>query len=298
MPSMSTRPYDAPRRVAPRLGLGTAQFGLDYGVANHSGKVADVEAVLRVGREAGIDLLDTAPAYGDAESRLGEFADGFEVITKTKASGDVDDVLPTLVASLERLRRPFVSGLLVHDRNALLGADGDSWFAALNAARDAGLTKRIGVSVYHPDEAELLLDRYPLQLVQLPISVLDQRAWHSGFLARATQKGVEVHARSLFLQGLALMDPDAVPDELAPARRPLAAFRARAAELGLTPLQAALGFVSALRDLDVMLVGVDSAEQLRQILFARVSSVRPSDFAEVGIEARELLDPSRWRLKR
>jgi aryl-alcohol dehydrogenase-like predicted oxidoreductase len=289
--------------VTARLGLGTAQFGADYGIANRRGRVprAEVQAVLAAAHAAGVALLDTAPAYGCAEQVLGalrEHSAPFAVVTKTAVGGDTDGVRPTLLASLRHLQRRQVDVLLLHDRRALLGADGDAWFGALCRVRDEGLAARIGVSVYAPDEAFAIAARYPVQVVQLPLNVFDQRARSSGLLARLAASAVEVHARSPFLQGLLLLEPDALPAGLGAARGPLAAFRARAADLGLTPVAAALGFALATADVGTVLCGVDGRAQLDEVLAARRAAVRTVDFADLAVDDPDLVDPSRWQVAR
>ena len=276
-----------------RLGLGTAQFGLAYGIANARGKPSDaeVQAVLDAALGGGIALLDTAPAYGDAECRIGACAPAaLPIVTKT--CGD-SDVRTGLAKSLRHLRREGVHALLVHDRHALLGPDGDALFAVLVELRDAGLATKVGVSVYHPHEADTLLARYPLEVMQLPLNVLDQRAHSSGLLTRLAARGVEVHARSPFLQGLLLLAPEHVPFARAAARVPLVAFRTRARELGLTPLQAAIGFARAVPGVDVVVAGVEDAMQLRELVAASVP-LAPDDWSDLACDALDVVDPSRW----
>ncbi len=279
-----------------RLGLGTAQFGLAYGVANATGRPspAQVQAILAAAAGFGVSLLDTAPAYGDAERLVGELAPGsLPIVTKTR--GDLP-VREGLLASLARLRRPRVDALLVHDRHALLGPAGDALFAELVAVRNAGLATRIGVSVYHPDEAGALLARYPLEVVQLPLNVLDQRALASGLLARLRARGVEVHARSPFLQGLLLMAPAHVPASLAAAREPLAAFQARARARGLTPHAAALGFARGVPGVDVVVFGVDGIAQVREA--AATAPLVAAEWADLACPDLAVVDPSRWSVSR
>lgn len=286
-----------------RLGLGTAQFGGDYGVANPRGRVprAEVRAILTAARAAGVALLDTAPAYGCAEQLLGELhscSGPFAVVTKTAVDDRADTVRRTLSVSLRHLRREQVDVLLVHDRTALLGAAGDMLFGALCRVRDEGLAVRIGVSVYAPAEADAIVARYPVQVVQLPLNVLDQRARSSGLLQRLSARSVEVHARSPFLQGLLLLDRGALPAGLADVEAPLAAFRARAAELGLTPLAAALGFSLATAGVGTVVCGVDGSVQLDEVLAARSAAVRADDFFDLAVDDPDLIDPSRWQVAR
>jgi aryl-alcohol dehydrogenase-like predicted oxidoreductase len=149
----------------PRIGLGTAQFGADYGIAG-SGRVplARVAEILRLAHEAGLDTLDTAVSYGQAESILGEVgvAD-CKVITKLpsipEGCRDVEGcVLQTLEESLSRLRVDRVQGLLLHRPAELTGEAGEALFKGLERARVGGLATSMGISVYEPEELELLAD--------------------------------------------------------------------------------------------------------------------------------------------
>ncbi|MCA8974160.1 MAG: aldo/keto reductase [Planctomycetes bacterium] len=298
VPETPSAPAAAAR--ASRLGLGTAQFGSAYGLANRGGRVTPerVRAILLAANAAGAAVLDTAPAYGDAEQVLGDLgaaSAAFAVVTKTAVGAGPAAVRAQLLRSLARLGRPVADALLVHDRRELLADDGPALWAALEAVRDEGLARRIGVSVYHPDEALRLARRLPLQIVQLPLNVLDQRAVRSGALAELAARGVEVHVRSVFLQGLLLMPKTAIPPALAVAAPAVAAFQACAREHGLTPLAAALGFVLAVPGVRVAICGVDSLEQLQELLAAAADTVDPAGFAALATENLDIVDPSRWR---
>ncbi len=285
-----------------KLGLGTAQFGLDYGIANRGGRTSreDARAVLARAAAAGVRWLDTAPAYGQAESLLGELAEevaSFAIGTKTPAelaSSPRGAAREALLGSLDRLRRESVAALLVHDRADLLGPQCERIFEELAALRAEGLAERIGASVYHPEEADDLLERFPLDVLQIPLNVFDQRALRGGHLGQWKARGVEVHARSVFLQGLLLLDPHEVPAVLGTARQPLQAFHDRARSLGLSGLEAALGFVVALGQVDLVICGVDRPAHLEQLLAALRATIPPGALEDLAIEDRVILDPSSW----
>jgi aryl-alcohol dehydrogenase-like predicted oxidoreductase len=280
---------------AQRIGLGTAQFGLDYGISNAGGCTppAEVRAILSEALRRGVRVLDTAPAYGAAEALLGDLAPGgtpFEVVTKVPGGAEPR---ASLEVSLARLRRASVAGLLAHDPEDLLGPGGEAFFAALDALRAEGLAAHVGASVQRPEQAEVLLERFPIGLLQLPLNVLDQRALASDLLPRARERGILLHARSVFLQGLLLMEPEDVPAGLGRARPALAAFRARAAQLGCTPLQAAVGFVAAQPGVDVVLCGVSTAAQLGELL-AEAPALDPLACADLALSDLDILEPPRW----
>jgi aryl-alcohol dehydrogenase-like predicted oxidoreductase len=277
------------------LGLGTVQFGLRYGLAAAPTSVASVRRILECAREHGVAVLDTAPVYGESERVLGDAlpsGHGFRVVTKTRP-GAVDP-LEDLRESLRRLRLEAVAGLLVHAADDLLGPRGEALWAALCEARAAGLALKIGVSVYHPRQAEAILARYPVELVQAPFNALDQRLRTSGVLDRLRARGVEVHARSVFLQGVLLVEPEKLPSRLERLRAPVERFRRAARELSLSPLAAALACVRGTAGIDVTLVGVETPRQLDEVLAASVEGVDPAAFAAIALDDEGVLDPSRW----
>lgn len=285
-----------------KLGLGTVQFGLAYGVSNDSGRTApdEVARILARAAASGIDLLDTAPVYGDSEAALGQAAAGrFRVVTKTPAFGagaapDADRLERTLVESLAKLRLPAVYGLLAHNADDLLGPAGAQMMARMKALQAAGLVDKIGVSVYHAGQIDALLAQCDFDLIQVPFSLLDQRLLHSGHLTRLKQRGVEIHARSVFLQGLLLMAPDALPAFFAPVRAHLQACRDRFDALGASPLEAALAFVRTVGEIDIALCGVTDGAQLQQVCAAANGTLALEDVASFALRDEVFLNPATW----
>lgn len=174
-----------------RLALGTVQFGLDYGVSNRAGEVPDdeLDAILTLARKLGVDTLDTAQAYGKAETRLGSHhtAD-FQLVGKLAPGIQATEVATSVAGSLQRLARPRLDGLLLHRSQDASPA----LFEQLAELQRQGLVGKVGVSVYAPEELALWLAQgYPLELVQLPANLLDQRFLRSGWLDRLQALGCE-----------------------------------------------------------------------------------------------------------
>jgi aryl-alcohol dehydrogenase-like predicted oxidoreductase len=291
----------------PSLGLGTVQFGMDYGVSNRRGRPSlfEVKAILRAAGDKGIRILDTAAAYGDAEDSIGDSgeADRFAIVTKTlplrlcaSDKKPIDAVREAFLESLTRLRTESVDTLLVHDANDLLGPYGNQIYEQLQDYRRNGLVRRIGVSAYAGEEIDAALDRYVLDVVQVPANVFDQRLQRHGQLERLAALGVEVHLRSAFLQGLLLMEPGQLQPYFAPLRTRLEAWHKRLAREGWTPAQGALAFVRTLK-VGVVLVGVESVEQLQaNVRDFSVPLPQPMDFAEFAVDDEDFVNPSRWKI--
>lgn len=287
-----------------RLALGTVQFGMPYGVANAQGQVTleQVTSMLNAARTAGIDTLDTAIAYGDAETVLGRIGvSGFRLISKVPALrepvGTVDDwVLAQVEASLTRLRVPRLGGLLLHAPDDLLGPHGIELARGMQRVRDAGLVERIGMSVYSPEQLAALINHLPLEILQIPANVFDRRFTDSGWLDRLTAHGVEVHARSAFLQGLLLMPIERVPSKFTPFRPLIERWHAWLSDevAGTSPVQACLGHVASYTGIARIVVGADSLAQFQDIIAATATAPHQVP-ATLASPSTLLINPSQWK---
>ncbi len=286
--------------MIPRLVLGTAQFGLDYGIVNSAGKTspAEISAMLDLARSAGFAGLDTAAAYGDAENVLGRCGvSGLRVTTKLSLPRDVtpDKLDATVMAgarrSLVALGCGQLDGLLLHSAAELASARAAAVHAALVKVREAGLARRIGMSIYSRDDIESVVSRFAVDLVQLPLSVFDQRA--CTWLPHLIDCGIAVHARSVFLQGLLLQPPDSLPPKVSTLAAGISSFHKRALANGLSPLEAALAFVRDVPGIEAVVVGAASRRELEEIVKA---FARQDRFDATGLDMSHLLetDPRTW----
>lgn len=288
-----------------KLALGTVQFGLAYGATNGTGKVpaGEVNAILALASVSGIDLLDTAAAYGDSELVLGQFLPKFpqfRVVTKTAPMSlqsqpqDVQRVLTRVRQSLQQLQLPQLSALLVHHAQDLLGEQGDALFAGLQSLQREGLLGRLGVSVYTTAELDAVTQRYPIQIVQLPLNVLDHSFLAGQRLALLKRQGIEIHSRSAFLQGI-LLQPS-LPDGLAELAIGMNRFRQLCEQYQMEPLVGCLRFLRQQRALDEVLVGVTSRSELQQIAQAwqQAADLPTIDFSVCNMAPHRMLSPANW----
>ena len=284
-----------------KIAVGTVQFGLQYGVANQAGRVQieDIKKILQQAAANGVDTLDTAIAYGDSESTLGQVGvDGWRVVTKLPAvPQDCTDVAgwvhSQIEASISRLGISQLHGVLLHRPLQLLGEYGSDLLGALQHLKDRGLTRKIGVSVYSPEELSTLVDVMPFDLVQAPLNILDRRIVESGWAKKLKVQGTELHVRSAFLQGLLLMQPDHRPVKFSLFKNIWSEWSAWLEDTGLTPLQACLGYVLGIEEVDKVVVGVDSAMQFKEILDASNLHVPSLPNWHQPVDMN-LINPSRW----
>lgn len=296
-------------RSASRLGLGTAQFGLDYGITNREGKLTaeTVGRILAFAARNGVDTLDTACLYGDSEDAIGRNRPinvAFRVVTKTPKFNGIDDaetavsLLRTAFgASLERLRQPAVHGLLIHDATDLLGPLGSALWHTLEREKAEGRTAKIGVSVYCGGEIDALLGKFAPDLIQLPWNPIDHRLVEGGQIGALADRGVEIHARSLFLQGLLLQPSNSIPERFAPVAHAVAELDALGARFGLNRLETIMAAAMGQPEIGHFICGVTSVEELHAILLAGEKGAGIKGdicFPKFrGIDPR-YLNPARW----
>ncbi len=299
-----------------KLGLGTVQFGLPYGITNTEGQVAlaEAQAIVKYARQAGIGLMDTAAGYGTSEEILGrclhtgkEMESAFQIITKTPplhcstfTRSERIKVEQSFFSSLRRLRKTSVEGLLVHHVDDILVPGGERLFEILEYWKGEGRIQKWGVSVYNSEQIETVLERYPIDLIQLPVNVFDQRLLKSGVIRALKQRDVEIHARSIFLQGLLIDKIGKIPEKLKPLRAVREKYEKTAKANGLSVLAASMAFIDSVSEIDFAIVGVVSVSQLKSICHAKESLTANTgrcaiDFSEFAINDEALINPSLWQ---
>ncbi len=295
-----------------KLCLGTAQLGLPYGIANRTGKPGPEEsrAIVRTALEAGITAFDTAPAYGDSEivlgRLLGEAASRVVVVSKIPPleGGDLRDdeaasaarIRAGVLASISNLGLSRLPVLLFH-RFADVLENGGAALKEAEKLRAEGLVSALGASVYTPDEAEACLGIPGLEVIQAPFNLADGRLPERDFFRRAAALGRTVFGRSVFLQGLFLMEE--TPAHLgafAPLRGRLDALRTRA---GFSWPELALRYALSFEGLSSVIIGVETAAQLRDDLAVAARGPLPAalrdEILALGPAPESVIDPRRWR---
>ena len=286
---------------AQKLALGTVQLGQAYGIANKLGQVtrADAKAMLKLALANSINTLDTAITYGESEACLGEIGtQDFNLVTKLpELPNNCRDVSAwvrqEVIASLNRLGVAEVYGLLLHRPVQLLGPSGADLYKALQELRDDGRVKKIGISIYSPSELTLLYPRYSFDLVQAPFNLVDQRFYNSGWLQRLKDDDVEVHTRSVFLQGLLLMAQEDIPGKFSHWDKLWRTWYRWLADHDISAVQACLAFPLSFSEIDRVIVGANSLSQLSEIVSA-ANEQREFNFPDLQCEDENIINPANW----
>ena len=287
-----------------KLALGTVQFGIDYGVNSASGKVKpeEVKKILNYAHSKNIDFLDTAFTYGNSEKVLGKVnVSNFKVITKTRyfdnlkiENNDVNLLNDEFQHSLENLKQDSIYGVLIHNADDLLKPGAEKLFDQLQKLKQLEKIFKIGVSVYNHNQLQFILNNFDIDLVQLPFNILDRRMLNNGMFAELKKKHIDVHVRSIFLQGLLLMSKQNRPEKFNRWSSLWKIWHEWLNDNRITALEASIRYALSIKEISKVIVGVDTKEQLEQILIAS-DGILPKVPSELYTNDVDLLNPSNWK---
>ena len=294
--------------MAPSLCIGTAQFGLDYGVTNSSGQVSEknVADILLKAYKSGIGWIDTAQAYGNAEEVLGRNlpdSHSFKVVNKFAPqskkefnSTDIENWENLFFKSLSKLRLKKIDSFIVHSP-ADLSKPGaiylNEWLFSL---RKRGYVRRLGLSIYNACDLDGV-DVNLLDLVQLPLSLYDQRLIQDGTINRLVSQGTDIHARSIYLQGRMLTSADKWPIWISEeARNHHRNLESIAFQKNTSLLDLAIGFAQIQTYLEAVVLGVCNPFELRdlQSSWSKPTPWRLNEWKSWSLQDISILDPREW----
>lgn len=294
-----------------RFCLGTVQFGMDYGVQGARRPCYPaVKEIMDYAWSHGIRAFDSAASYGEAQNILGHYLsenkeqlqdvhvvsklppNAFDGVAKEKwGSIVVKDARKSLeILGIRKLR-----AYLLHNAGMVYNEDA---VRALYKAQASMSAWKTGVSVYSPQEALKALEYEEISVIQVPYNVFDHRLEQCGFFEKAKKKKVEVYARSTLLQGLLLMDEENLPERVRFAKDYLAGFKRICTKYGISPLQAAVGYVGRNKGVDYIVFGTDSLAQLKEYIAMRGQSIPDEMMLELEKEFEDveerLVNPALW----
>jgi len=251
-----------------KIALGTAQFGMDYGINNRRGKIPQNELfeILNLAFQSGIDTLDTAHSYGDSETLIGAFSENFKkkikVVSKLPACNP-QEVNNIFLSSLEKLKVKSIYGYLIHNFKAY--SENPKIWNILETFKSHKQIKKIGFSIYYPYELESLLEnKVNMDIIQVPYSIFDQR--FVPYFPELKKNGIEVHIRSVFLQGLVFKDPDELDNHFVRVKDKVRKLHLLSSELGISVASLCVDFTILNKFVDKVIVGIDGMDHFREII--------------------------------
>lgn len=288
------------------LCIGTAQFGISYGIANRYKKVSKQDSlrILKLAVENGISYIDTASTYGDAEEVIGQLQNldkQFKIISKSPnisnhhiTTQDSDIIIKSVLNSIKKLGVSSLHAVLLHHGHDLLKPGGAVLFEALKDLRQNGVIKKIGVSVYDRFEIESIIQQFDVDIIQVPMNILDQRLLQDNLLVNLKNRGIEIDVRSVFLQGVLLMNPKNLPPFFNVALDTINILRNDITDANLKMIDACLGFVKSVDFISRIIVGVNSVSQLNEICESFQKDCSNINYPKYSFHDEIVLNPSRW----
>lgn len=292
-----------------KLALGTVQFGLDYGVNNRHGKTPKkaVAEILNLAKANHISLLDTSTSYGNAEQELGNLNAGNDFAIVTKTPSFLDDTITSQHAlqlsesfkrSLDKLKQECLFSLMFHNSDDLMKSGSEKLFAEIQKLKASGAIDKVGVSVYNQHQINVICEHFDIDLIQLPINIMDQGLLQSGTLKKLKSMGIEIHARSVFLQGLLAMKVADIPDYFNPVKNKFHNLMNCARAHHCSPIELAFNFVNQLTDIDKLICGVNTSQQLQQLIDIKYINLDFNQISECSIANEQFTSPANWRISR
>ena len=293
--------------------LGTAQWGQAYGISNTTGQPSETEVgkIIDFAASSNISIIDTARTYGLSEKIVGEILKTksnhtFRIITKlspkvyeegASEKETISRVNESVQESLNALQVEKLDTLLLHrgfHRSVLKGL---IW-KTLSALRDDGIINKIGISAVNPPEAFEAISDPSVEVIQVASSLLDQRLSRSNFFESALKEKREIFIRSVYLQGVAFLNPNHLPHHLKPLNSFLNNIQGLSRELRVNPEEIWLNFARSIPATNLVL-GTESVTQVLSnyaVMSKSVSHEVEEFYSQIPQFADELLDPSLWKL--
>lgn len=282
--------------------IGTAQFGFKYGISNYSiAKIIEVKKIINYCKRNGISTLDTASSYGRSEKILGKLINSkWKIFTKiSRIPKDVSNVdfwvKKNVYRSLNLLKASKIDTLYLHYPSDLLNSYGAELHGALKELKRNNIIKNIGISIYQPQELDLLYGKFNFDVVQVPFNVLDRRILESGWLKRLHREKVKVHVRSVFLQGILLMEQNILPKYFKQWNNLWIKWHRWLEKNQLSSLEACLGYILTIPNIDKIIFGVNNFSQLKSI----INVINKKKLVHVpkhfSIYNQKLINPSNWK---
>ena len=285
-----------------KISLGTAQFGMNYGITNTSGKVglSEIRKILNFAKQNGIESIDTASNYGDSEANLG-LADtsSFKITTKlpeldladkTKIKSNINQFINK---SLTNLKRESLDSLLFHKPSQLLHEDGQIIWDFIQEQKDSGLIKKIGFSIYSPDEIDQLMVSFKPDIIQCPYNFFDRRMSELGYFKKLNELEIDIQVRSIFLQGLLLLNHDNLPEKFSKWKKLWIDYDAWIKSKNLDKMELLLNFVLSDNRINNVVIGIANFEQAEEIIL-KSNNLFEIPKNKFSIDDIDLINPSRW----
>lgn len=286
-----------------KIGIGSAQWGMNYGVSNTKGRTSEseVNSILSFAKKANIQIIDTAHNYGISEKIIGKYTDNyFKIITKTPhlesnliLQDDINFLKKSFYQSLTNLKKDKIYCLLIHNIRDLFKEGSEKIINYLYDLKRDNFVEKIGISIYPDCDIRKILGIISVDIIQLPINVFDQRLLQNGTIDLIKSFGIEIHARSIFLQGLLLTKN--YPEYFKRWSNEINNWKNFCFEKNKSPLEISLNFINNLNQIDNLIIGIEDLSQLKEIINS-LNTNQVIDLSKFASSNENLVNPNNWSI--
>jgi len=286
-----------------KLCIGTAQFGSNYGIANKNGvvKITEIKKIKKHALSSGITTIDTAQAYGEGEKRLNKIGiNEFTTLSKLPVTEPNKNrkkwVLNNIKKSLKILNKKFFHAVFVHNTKYLYDKKGSEIYKGLVIAKKNGLVKNIGVSTYTIKEIKFIVKNFKkFNIIMLPYNIIDRRPIKSKIFEKLHKLNIEIHTRSVFLQGLLLLNKKKMPKKFSKWSKVFDSIDKVSKKFGMSRYEICLRYVLSNPFIDKVLIGTDNFSQLKKLVnVSKRGDIKIKNEYIKTTNDINLLNPSKW----
>ena len=291
------------KNLEKKIILGTAQFANKYGITNKFGTTnnQEIKKILRICKINKVKLIDTAINYKNVEKKLGKYdLNNFQLITKIPSipinrKNIQNWILSIIKKSLKRLNKKSLYAVLVHNSSDLTGFKKEELYAALQNLKKKKLVKKVGVSIYDFNEMKSIIKQYKIDIVQVPLNILDRRVLNKEILNFLKKKKIEIHARSIFLQGLLLANKKIQYVKFKKWKNIWLNIDSYCKKNKIDVISLALNFVLSQKDIKKIVLGFENSMQLKQVLSNIKFFKKKKFFDDISTKDELLINPNNWK---
>ena len=278
-----------------KLIIGSANFTQKYGVdlvkINHK----ENEKIIKLAKKKGINEIDTAETYLKDHSILNNIDKKFKFSTKVipdKKWLSLDFCQEKLKNHFKYLNNNMIETLLFHDIKVLLTKDGKKIFDNLDLLKKRKYFKKIGLSIYETNNLNFVTSKFNFDVIQCPYNILDNRIISSGWFDKLKAKGIEIHVRSIFLQGLLVNKSLYKKQYFNKWKNFFIQWFAYLKKNNISPIDYCLSDVLN-KDFDKIIIGINNSKNLKQIL--NFKFINKKKMINLNISDKKLIDPRKWK---
>lgn len=286
------------------LGLGTVQWNQKYGLGKNNLVPSNLQIrdIIKLLLDENIECLDTSQNYGNVEQLIGSLV-GSEMRVITKISILTEDLSETKIEknlhyllniSRKNLCLEKLDSVLIHNTDFLKSKFAEKYLKVLFKFKKQGLVNKIGFSVYELNEVKEISKLCDPDILQIPLNVFNQKFLECMDIKLLKQKGCEIHARSIFLQGLLLHDVKDIPLYFRPYEKYLNKWNIFCLEQNVSQISACFDFIKNSNLADVAIIGVNSKNQLLKNIAAFKEKLN-LDYTKFSMNEVNLIDPRVWK---